>query len=209
MRTLPAIALAIALVGGSLHANAEPKRRFNTLQVENRDPSSPRFQFEQELASCARPMEGPNFVVGPGEVSSRRYYEKLFEDGCISETKELGWLVTATRAQDNFRWQCRLRLVNQIDPVSTWWRIKLEANSAQPVAQGAADLCRDGTLVKSAICHTTDETSFERADCLNQGADLYGTISVTLGGPPLPPPQPHPQPSPAQLANPLVPNAPG
>ena len=206
MSAFVAIALAIALAGGSQQANAEPKRRFNKLTFENRDPSNPRFRFEHELASCARPMDSSDFVVQPGEVSRRHYYEKLFEDGCISETKELGWIVTATRPQDGFRWQCRLRLVNHIDPVSAWWRVKIATDSMQPLGQGpagSADLCTDGTLVKSAVCHTTDESSFERADCLNQGAELYGTITITLGGPsmPLPPPE--------QLTNPLEPNAPG
>ncbi|MGN6652536.1 hypothetical protein [Trinickia sp.] len=186
MRALTAIACAIALLCGALHANAGPQRRFNSLVFESKDPGNPTFRFEQEIASCARPMGEEGFTVKPGQVFSRHYYEKLFEAGCFSETKELGWIVTATRPQDNFRWQCHVRLINGIDSKSEWWRVKIQTKAVEPVAPGTADLCTDRTLIRSAVCETTDESSFERADCLNQTSDSHGKIRITLGGPPMP-----------------------
>lgn len=143
-------------------------------------------------------MAAEDFTVEPGQEQRRRYYEKLFEDDCFFHSKRFRWLVTASRPRDNFRWQCRVGLVNRIDPETQWWRVRVETESAQSVAPGADDLCTDGTLVKSAVCDTTDETSFEKADCLNRNTDLHGKITITLGGPPIPP-------SPAsELINPLT-----
>ncbi|PTB18730.1 hypothetical protein C9I57_22310 [Trinickia symbiotica] len=145
----------------------------------------------QEVSSCAKPVAGnANFTLNRGWNETYRYYEKLSEDNCFYETKELRWLVTASRQEDNFRWQCRMRLTNRFDAEIGWFRTKVETKPVEPVAPGASDLCTDGTLFKSAICESSDKASWGRANCLNQESDMHGKIIIKLGGPPLPPAPP-------------------
>jgi hypothetical protein len=184
MRIIILITLAIAAISASLHANAEPKRRFNMLVFNNFGPDNTRFEIEQDFASCARPVGPENLTVRPGRSEERRYYEKLSEDDCFYETKELRWLVTASRPEDNFRWQCRMHLINRIQPETDWFRLKVGIEPVEPVTPGTADLCTDGTLFKSAICEDADKTRIGQSNCLNQYVDMHGRITIELGGPP-------------------------
>ncbi|MEX3956611.1 hypothetical protein [Trinickia sp. EG282A] len=188
MRIFVLFALAISAISVSPHANADPVRRFNIIEVDNYGANNPRFEMTQEFASCAKPVAGKEkFTLERGWNEKYRYYELLSEDSCFYETKELRWLVTASRQEDNFRWQCRMRLTNRFDAEIRWFRTKVEIEPVEPVAPGASDLCTDGTLFKSAICESSDKASWERANCLNQDSDMHGNITIKLGGPPLPP----------------------
>lgn len=168
------------------------------LVFENYGPNNPRFEMEQEFASCARPVGAETLAIPRGETKERRYYEKLAENDCFFEAKELRWLITVSRPEDNFEWQCRMRLINRIDPEINWWRIKVEI---APVTPGTPNLCTDGTLFKSVIC--TDPESGTQSNCLNQNSNDFGKIRITLGGPPL-----APAPAPASWSiNPLTTSA--
>lgn len=176
-----------AVLVGATQAGAEPKRRFNTVTWDNYDPNNPRFEFEQEKASCARPMGGvEHFVVAQGWNPAYSYYDKLFEDDCMYETKELHWLVKASRPQDGLKWQCRVRLLRRYDQAQDEFVTRIETEAAQPVAPGSPDLCTNGTLFKSATCEISDAQEFGRGDCLNRDSEYNGKIKIKFGGPPLP-----------------------
>lgn len=187
MRTFLVLVVAGVFMGVSLQVSAEPQRRYNTITFENASADNPQFAFRQELGSCARSVGPQNFTIVQGWNPHYRYYERLFERDCMYETKELHWLVTASRPQDGLDRQCRMKLTRRFDRASGWFITRIDVEAAKPVAQGAADLCTNGTLFKSATCEVSDVQAFGRDDCLNRDSDHHGKITVVLGGPPLPP----------------------
>lgn len=186
MRAMLLLMLAGALLCSSIQAGAEPKRRFNAVTWDNYDPSNPRFEFEQEKASCAGPAGVKHFTVAQGWNPPYQYFEKLFDNDCMYETKELHWLVKASRPQDGLQWQCRVRLLRRYDQEQEWFVTRVETEAAQPVAPGSPDLCTNGTLFKSATCEISDVQLFGRGDCLNRDSEYNGKIEIKFGGPPLP-----------------------
>lgn len=186
MRTFVVFALMGALLGCAAQVDAQPKRRFNAIVWDNYDPSNPRFEFIQENASCARAAGPTHFTVAQGWNPNYRYSEKLFQNDCMYEPKELHWLVKASRPRDGFEWQCRMRLIRRFDQESGWFVTRVETEAVQPVEPGSADPCTDGTLFKSAVCEVSDVQSFGRENCLNRDSDYNGRTTVVFGGPPLP-----------------------
>lgn len=169
-----------------MQVGAEPKKRFNAVTWDNYDASHPRFDFEQEMASCARPAGVKNFTVAQGWNAPYQYFEKLFDNGCMYETKQFHWLVKASRPQDGLQWQCRMRLLRRYDQERGWFVTRIETEAVQPVAPGSPDLCTNGTLFKSATCEISDVQAFGQEDCLNRDSEYNGKIKIKFGGPPLP-----------------------
>ncbi len=187
MRTFIVFVLMGALLGSAMQVGAEPKRRFNAIIWNNYAAGNPHFEFVQENASCARAAGPRHFTVAQGWNPNYRYSDKLFENDCMFEPKELHWLVKASRPQDGFAWQCRMRLIRHIDKDSGWFVTRVETEAVQPVEPGSPDYCANGTLFKSAICETSDVQLFGSEDCLNRDSDFNGRTTVVFGGPPLPP----------------------
>jgi hypothetical protein len=187
MRTFMLLMLTGALLGTSLQVNAEPRKRFNEIVWDNSDAHNPRFEFEHVKALCAGPSGVRDFTVVQGWNPRYGYFERLFENDCFYETKELHWLVKASRPQDGLQRQCRMRLLRRYDPEEGWFVTRIETDAARPVAPGADDLCTNGTLFKAAICENSDTQAAGKADCLNRDSEHNGKITIRFGGPALPP----------------------